>query len=93
MKRRSVKIYIDLFDSDSDNRLNEQELDIFLRSQYNFLRKFSENSAENIKLHKEKISLIPVERSNFVIWSLQNIALSEILKLLKLSRLHPLKRL
>ena len=69
-----------LFDSDSDEKLNEQELDIFLRSQSTFLRKLSENLGENIKLHKEKIGGIPVEKFVFLNWSLRNIELSDMLK-------------
>ncbi|OMJ92479.1 hypothetical protein SteCoe_4713 [Stentor coeruleus] len=69
-----------LFDCDSDNKLNDQEFDIFLRTQQCYLRKLSENSNENILLHKEKVMKIPVEKDDFVNWSLRNIELSDLLK-------------
>ena len=69
-----------VFDSDSDNKLSEQELDIFLNSQQSYLRKLSENLSENIKLHKEKFNKIPVEKEDFINWSLRNIELSDLLK-------------
>lgn len=79
-KEDQSRFVFSLFDIDSDDRLSEQELDLFLRSQHGFLRKLSESPAENIKLHKEKILAIPVARADFINWSLRNIELSDMLK-------------
>ena len=65
-KEDQSKFVFSLFDTDSDDKLNEQELDIFLRSQHSYLRKLSENNSENIRLHKEKITNLPFEKNEFV---------------------------
>ena len=79
-KEDQSKFVFCLFDLDSDQKLNEQELNTFFKSQSSYLRKLSENDTENIKLHKEKIGRIPVEQSDFLSWSLRNIELSDLLK-------------
>lgn len=79
-KEEQSKFVFVLFDCDCDNKLEEPELDLFLRSQQAYLRKLSENPTENIRLHKQKFVKIPVEKDDFIGWSLRNIELSDLLK-------------
>jgi ubiquitin carboxyl-terminal hydrolase 4/11/15 len=79
-KEDQSEFVFELFDCDNDGQLKESELDIFLKTQELFLRKYSENSSENFKQHKQKFQSIPVLKKEFLDWSLRNIELSDLLK-------------